>query len=270
MLDEVVEQFRAFGQNQALEITLAVRGFFHHADGRLRSARADFEELLISARRRANNDHIIWGMTMLIPVLMSLDRTAEALALDNEAVELFTEQDRLSGPNFHGSHVLALMAQGQATEALAHARRALKTFSPVPIWFHLGGLTAMTQSCIELLQTQRSTTLEKEALTLSHRALRALRAYLRVYPFSRGRYYLYLGMCEAAEGKNRAAARHWTRGLRFADLAGLQLDAARIRLLLAEQLPEGSPTRLEHQRETRSTLDELGLRRLKEFENLRL
>ena len=270
MLDEVVEQFRAFGQNQALEITLAVRGFFHHADGRLRSARADFEELLISARRRANNDHIIWGMTMLIPVLMSLDRTAEALALDNEAVELFTEQDRLSGPNFHGSHVLALMAQGQATEALAHARRALKTFSSVPIWFHLGGLTAMTQSCIELLQTQRGTTLEREALRLSHRALRALRAYLRVYPFSRGRYYLYLGMCKAAEGKNRAAARHLTRGLRFADLAGLQLDAARIRLLLAQQLPKGSPTRLEHQRETRSTLDELGLRRLKEFESLRL
>ena len=53
MLDEVVEQFRAFGQNQALEITLAVRGFFHHADGRLRSARADFEELLISARRQS-------------------------------------------------------------------------------------------------------------------------------------------------------------------------------------------------------------------------
>ena len=27
MLDEVVQQFRAFGQNQALEIVLAVRGF---------------------------------------------------------------------------------------------------------------------------------------------------------------------------------------------------------------------------------------------------
>ena len=32
---------------------------------------------------------------MLIPVLMSLDRTAEALALDNEAVDCSTEQDRL-------------------------------------------------------------------------------------------------------------------------------------------------------------------------------
>jgi hypothetical protein len=46
---------------------------------------------------------------------------------------------------------------------IAHARRALKTFSSVPIWFHLGGLTAMSQSCIEMLQTQRGTTLEKEA-----------------------------------------------------------------------------------------------------------
>ena len=119
-------------------------------------------------------------------------------------------------------------------------------------------------------ETGDGTTSEKEALRLSQRALRALRAYLRVYPFSRGRYYLYLGMCEAAEGKNRAAGRHWIRGLRFADLAGLQLDGARIRLLLAQHLPEGSPTRVEHQRETRSTLDELGLRRLKEFEDIRL
>jgi len=131
-------------------------------------------------------------------------------------------------------------------------------------------LTAMAQASIEMLERQRGTSLEKDADNVCRRSLRALRAYSRVYPFSRGRYYLYLGMFEAAQGKNRAAGRHWTRGLHFADLAGLQLDAARIRLLLAQQLPEGSSSRVEHQREARRTLDELGLRRLKEFEHLHL
>jgi hypothetical protein len=266
MLDEVVQQFRAFGQNQALEITLAVRGFFHHADGRLRSARADFEELLISARRRGNADHIIWGMTLLIPVLMSLDRTNDAVALDAEAVQVFEEKDKLNAPNFYGSHVQVLGAQGLGTEAVSYASQALKTLGPVPIWFHLGGLTAMTQACIDLLEKQRGTSLEKDAHTVVRRSLRALRSYPRVYPFSRGRYYLYLGMCRAAEGRNRAAIRQWTRGLHFADLAGLQLDGARIRLLLAQQLPEGSPVRAEHLRQARQTLDELGLRRLEAFE----
>jgi tetratricopeptide (TPR) repeat protein len=129
MLDEVVEQFRAFGQNQALEITLAVRGFFHHADGKLRSARADFEEQLISARRRGNAEHVIWGLTLLIPVLTSLDRTTEALALDSEAVQLFEEKDRLNRPNFYGSHVQALVAQGLTAEALSFARQSLKTLA---------------------------------------------------------------------------------------------------------------------------------------------
>ena len=266
MLDEVVQQFRAFGQNQAHEITLAVRGFFHHVDGRLRSARADFEELLISARRRGNADHVIWGITLLIPVLMSLDRTSDAVALDSEAVQLFEEKDKLNGPNFYGSHVQVLGAQGLATEAVSYARQALKTLGPVPIWFHLGGLTAMTQACIDLLERQRGTALEKDVHKVSQRSLRALRGYLRVYPFSRGRYYLYLGMGRAAEGRNRAARHQWTRGLRFADLAGLQLDGARIRLLLAQQLPEESPVRAEYVGQARRTLDELGLRRLEAFQ----
>ena len=124
----------------------------------------------------------------------------------------------------------------------------------------------MTQACIEILESQRGTSLEKDARSVSRRSVQALRGYLRVYPFSRGRYYLCLGMCRAAEGRDRSARRHWTRGLHFADLAGLKLDGARMRLLLAQQLPEGSPTRLEHLRQTRQTLDELGLRRLKAFE----
>jgi len=266
MLDEVVHQFREFGQNQALEITLAVRGFFLNAEGKLRSAQADFEELLVSARRRGNADHIIWGLTLLIPVLTGLDRIAEATALDSEAVQLFEEKYRLYGPNFHGSHVQALVAHGLTTEALSQARHAQNALEAVPIWIHLGGLTAMADGSMELLETQRGTSLEKDANSVCRRSLRALRAYSRVYPFSRGRYYLYLGMYRAAEGRNRAASRHWTRGLHFADLTGFQLDAARIRLYLAQQLPEGSPVRLEHLRQSRQALDELGLHRLKAFD----
>jgi tetratricopeptide (TPR) repeat protein len=266
MLDEVVQQFREFGQNQALEITLAVRGFFHNAEGRLRSAQADFEELLVSARRRGNADHIIWGLTLLIPVLTSLDRTAEATALDSEAVQLFEEKYRLYGPNFHGSHVQALVAQGLTAEALSHARQAQNALEAVPIWIHLGGLTAMAEACIEILERQRGTSLEKDADNVCRRSLRALKAYSRVYPFSRGRYYLYLGVYRAAAGRNTAANREWTRGLHFADLTGFQLDAARIRLHLAQQLPEGSPARSEHLRRSRQALDELGLHRLKAFE----
>ena len=130
----------------------------------------------------------------------------------------------------------------------------------------------MTQACIEMLEgTAGNEFREGCSRECAGDTLRALRAYLRVYPFSRGRYCLYFGMYRAVQGEEIVLPRRqWTRGLRFADLAGLQLDGARIRLLLAQQLPEGSPTRVQLQRETRSTLDELGLRRLKEFEDLRL
>jgi class 3 adenylate cyclase/tetratricopeptide (TPR) repeat protein len=267
MLDSVVQQCRAVGQNQNLEIALAVRGFFHDAIGTLRSARADFEELLISARRRGNADHVIWGLTLLVPVLLSLGLKEEALGLDDEAVQVFSWKDELSGPNFHGSHVQALMAQGRTGEALSHARRAVSTFGAVPVWFHLEGLTAMVQACVEMLKNERGTALEKDVRRVGRRALRAMRAYVRLYPFSRARYELYLGMYRAGQERDRATRRHWTRALRSADDAGLLLDGARIRLLLANRLPEDSSARAEQLREARRTLHELGLSsRLSAFE----
>jgi hypothetical protein len=94
-----------------------------------------------------------------------------------------------------------------------------------------------------------------------------MRAYVRLYPFSRARYELYLGMYRAGQARDRAAHRYWTRALRSADDAGLLLDGARIRLLLANRLPEDSSARAEQLREARRTLHELGLSsRLSAFE----
>jgi class 3 adenylate cyclase/tetratricopeptide (TPR) repeat protein len=266
MMDEVIQRFRASGHNYDLEIGLAVRGSFHEARGMLRSARADFEELLTSARRRGNADHVIWGTTLLIPVLVALGQTDELINLDDEAVQLFSEDDRLSAPNFQGSHMQVLMAQGRSAEALSYAQDAPSTFGTMPVWFHFVGLTAMVRACIELLEHVRGTAAEKDVRRVSRRALRALRRYVRVFPFCRGRFDLYFGMYRAAAGKDRAARRHWARALGCAERSGLQLDGARVRLLLAGQLPEGSPARAELLRHARRTLDELGLRRLEGFE----
>lgn len=268
MMDEVVQRCRASGHNYDLEIGLAVRGSFHEATGMLRLARADFEELLSSARRRGNTDHVIWGTTLLVPVLMALGQKAACVSLDEEAVQLFSEDDRLSARNFQGSHIQVLTVQGRSTEGLAYAHDALTNTSTVPIWFDFVGLTAMTRACIELLQDMRGTAEEQAVRRVSRRALRALRLYVAVYPFCRARYDLYLGRFQSAEGKDRAARRSFERALRYAERSGLQLDGARARLLLAGQLPEESPVRSEHLRHARRTLDELGLRRLEGFEGL--
>ena len=267
MLDGVVQQSRTFGQNQDLEICLAVRGFFHEVNGALRSARADFEELLISARRRGNAEHVVWGMALLVPLLLSLDHRDEALALDDEAAEAFSEDYALFGLVLHGSHVQALLARGLGVEALSPARQALRNLGVVP-FIHLPGLTAVAQACVEMLENAQGTALDKEIRSVGRRALRALRGYVRLYPFARARYELYFGRYRAALGRDKAARRHWTRGLKAADGAGLLLDGARIRLLLAAQLPEKSSARVEHVRQARRVVDELGLRRLKEFDRL--
>jgi class 3 adenylate cyclase/tetratricopeptide (TPR) repeat protein len=267
MLDGVVQSSRTSGQNQDLEICLAARGFFNEVHGRLRPARADFEELLISARRRGNAEHVSWALALLVPTLLSLDRTAEALSGDEEAVEAFSDEFTLFALVFHGSHVQALVERGLDAEALALARRALKGLGVVP-FIHLSGLTALSQGCIAILERAQGTSLEKEAHDVSRRALRALRGYVRLYPFSRARYELYLGRFLAAQGRDRAARRHWNRGLVAAQDAALTLDGARIRMLLAAGLPEASSSQLEHLRQARRDVDGLGLRRLKEFEGL--
>ena len=71
-------------------------------------------------------------------------------------MQLFEEKDRLNRPNFYGSHVQALVAQGQNRLTRSPSPdKSLKTLAGVPNWFHLGGLTAMTQACIEMLEGQR-------------------------------------------------------------------------------------------------------------------
>jgi hypothetical protein len=126
----------------------------------------------------------------------------------------------------------------------------------------------VSQASIAVLERARGNPLEREARDVSRRALRALRGYVRVYPFARARYELYFGRFLAAQGRDRAARRHWNRGLGAAKDAALTLDGARIRMLLAAGLPEASSSRLEHLRQARRDIDELGLRRLKEFERL--
>jgi hypothetical protein len=202
-----------------------------------------------------------------VPTLLSLDRRAEAMSLDDEAVEAFSDEFTLFGLVFRGSHVLALTARGLFTDALADARRALRGLGVVP-FIHLPGLTAVAQACLEILEKEQGSSLEKEARNVSLRALHALRRYVRLYPFARARYELYVGRYLAAQGRDRAARRHWNRGLGAAKDAGLILDGARIRMLLADGFPEGSSPRVEHLRQSRRDIDELGLRRLKEFEGL--
>ncbi|MGY1786400.1 AAA family ATPase [Geodermatophilus sp. SYSU D00698] len=264
MLDDVLRQYRSFGQNWAVEVCLVNRGFFIEVTGELRSARADFEELVTSARRRGNTEHALWGMTLLLPLLLSLDRTAEALAVDDEAMEVSSDEYKLFAPVLQGGHVRALVARGRSAEALTRARRAVGAFGMVP-YIHLAGLTALVQACLEMLDQERGTPREKEVRRVTRRALRALRTYKRIYPFARTRYELYLGRYRAAQGRDDAARRCWRRGLRTAEDDRLLLDGARLRLCLAAQLPEGSPARAEHLRQARRTIDELGLRRLREF-----
>jgi class 3 adenylate cyclase/tetratricopeptide (TPR) repeat protein len=267
MLDGVLEEARTFGHGQDLEVCLAVRGMFQETSGMLRLARADFEELLISARRRGNVEHIIWGMALLVPVLVSLDHRDEALALDDEASAIFSDEYSLAAPIFHGSHVQALVLRGHNADALAHARRALRDVG-TPSFLHLPGLTALAQACLEMVHEERGSDLDGEARQVGRQALRALRGYTRIYPFARARYELSLGRYRAAQGKQQVARRDWARGLRAADGSGLHLDGARMRLLLADQLPEGAVARTEYLRQARLGVDELGLRRLKEFQRL--
>ena len=268
MLNEVITQLRTTGQNFALEVALAVRGVFHDADGMLRSAQADFEELLVSARRRGNANHMLWGMTLLIPVLLHLDRRDEALALDDQLVRLFDRRDKLYGPNIVGSHLHALLARGRDAEVLTLTRQALRVLGAMPLFFHLIGMTATVQVCLDVMVRAHGTPGERLAKRMGRRALKALRAFARMYPFGRARYELYRGLYLGVRGRNRAAHRHLTSGLAAAERTGMPLDGARIRLLLAERLPKGSPARLEQLRLARETLDELGLRRLKAFEHV--
>jgi class 3 adenylate cyclase/tetratricopeptide (TPR) repeat protein len=233
------------GDKYSAGIALAVRGFVHYSSGRLEDARIDYDQLLASARQRANREHEGWATAFSIPVLMALDRVEEAKGMTAAAVAILDDVDSITVPVIHGTRSQVLLDTGQLREAQASAELAARSFDSSPFFTYLVGFAGMLDTMLRLIEANTETpSKERAALVTEVRGgLKKLRRFARLLPFARPKYLLFKGRLESLEGHRSRALRSFRKGVALAESSGFTWDEGLLRLELARVLEPGSPQR---------------------------
>lgn len=248
IVTEALERCDRLGDKYSAGIALAVRGFVSYCSGDLEDARHDYNQLLTSARQRANREHEAWATSFVIPVLLAQSQLDEAAEMTGVAHAIVGEADPLTVPVIHGTRSQVLLRQGQLAEARASAEQALDTIGGTPIFIYLAGFAGLLDTLIEFwaLETDRGSDDARDLAGLSRDGLRKMRRFARVLPFARPKYWLFKGRTEQLRGKTRRARRSFEKGLRLTTKSGFTWDEGLLHLELARNLDTNDPGREIH------------------------
>jgi len=241
-------------------IALAVRGFVSYCSGDIGEARRDYNQLLASARQRANREHEAWATSFVIPLLLAQDRLDEAREMASAAQAVVDDADALTVPVIHGTRSQVELRQGQLVEARASAERALEAIGGTPIFIYLAGFAGLLDTLLELwvAEGNRDSSDARELAKLSGDGLRKMRRFARVLPFARPKYWLFRGRAEQLRGRTKKARRAFDKGLNLAVRSGFTWDEGLLHLELAGILHSDDPARALHLTEAARSFEKVG------------
>lgn len=205
----------------------------YQLQGRLQEAEGVTRRVVHSSRRRESTQALMLGLAQLGSILLWMDRSEEAQDALDEAAGLHAREPYLAERTFVGGQLALLHARAGRTQAAAarleDVRMLLRESRPNPV--AIEGYAAAAEAALRLHATGGGAGLvatAREALT----PLQQLSTVgARVY---RARRWFVEGLLAHTGGRQRAARRHWRRGLAFATARGLVLDEALTRLALLE------------------------------------
>lgn len=262
IVTDALERCDRLGDKYSAGIALAVRGFVSYCSGDIEEAHRDYNQLLTSARQRANREHEAWATSFVIPLLLAQDRLDEAREMASAAQAIVDDADTLTVPVIHGTHSQVELRQGQLVEARASAERALETIGGTPIFIYLAGFAGLLDTLLELwgLEGDRDSGDARELSKLSAEGLRKMRRFARVLPFARPKYWLFRGRAEQLRGRTKKARRAFDRGLTLAVSSGFTWDEGLLHLELARTLDSDDPARAFHLTEATRSFESVGSR----------
>lgn len=248
------------GDKYSAGIALAVRGFVHYSSGQLEDARIDYNQLLASARQRANREHEGWATAFSVPVLIAQGRVDEAREMTAAAMAILDEVDSITVPIIHGTRSQVLLATGQVREAQASAERAARSFDSSPFFIYLVGFAGMLDTMLRMIETEAEIPFtERRKLVAEIRSgLKKLRRFARLLPFARPKYWLFRGRLEDLEGRRARALRSFRKGVALAETSGFTWDEGLLRFEMARVLEPGSQERGDELERARRLFEAVG------------
>jgi tetratricopeptide (TPR) repeat protein len=262
IVTDALERCDRLGDKYSAGIALAVRGFVSYCSGAIEEAHRDYNQLLASARQRANREHEAWATSFVIPVLLAQDRLDEAKEMASAAHAIVEDADTLTVPVIHGTRSQVELRQGRLVEARASAERALETIGGTPIFIYLAGFAGLLDTLLELWAAEgnRDSTDARELSKLSSEGLQKMRRFARVLPFARPKYWLFRGRSEQLRGRTKKARRAFDKGLTLAVRSGFTWDEGLLHLELARALDSDDPALARHLAEAAQSFEKVGSR----------
>ena len=246
------------GDKYSAGIALAVKGFVHYSSGEIEDARIDYNQLLTSARQRANREHEGWATSFSIPVLLALGKLDEAREMAAVAVGILDQVDSLTVPIIHGTRSQVLLETGQIREAHASAKLAMEGFDASPFFIYLVGFAGLLDTLLNLVEADAGSTERSTLVAETRSGLKKLRRFARLLPFARPKYWLFRGRLERLEGHRARALRSLNKGLRLAQTAGFIWDEGLLHYEIARISEPGSPERETALTSARQLFEEAG------------
>ncbi|MFQ5966699.1 MAG: AAA family ATPase [Acidimicrobiia bacterium] len=260
IVTEGLERCYRLGDKYSAGIALAIRGFGSYSSGQLEEALGDYNQLLTSARARANREHEGWATSSVIPVLLAFNRLNDAEAMAATASGILDDVDPLTVPIIYGTRSQVYLRAGQTAEARSSAELALEAIDSTPIFIYLAGFAGLLDTLLELWALEGDPTSQsaKELAKLTKKALKTMRSFALVLPFARPKHRLFKGRMEQLQGRTSKAQRTFRKALGLAEGSGFPWDAGLLHLELARTLPADSAERQTHLSEARKLFEEVG------------
>ncbi len=221
-----VDLLARVGDDQDGDIARTIVGHAVFFQGRLAEAGDWYAALFESARRRANQQHMGWALTLRGRSLLGLGRAGEALPLLEEGRRLLAPlADRLSIVMGEGLLATAYLASDRLADAEVVAagltdrlRGALLPLAPC-IHGYVGAVA------VAIAAWERGGVRDRQARRTAHLALRRLTRFSRMFPMARPAVLAMRAAIAAREGQPGRAARLSDKAAARARALGLSVAA---------------------------------------------
>ncbi len=249
-------RLRDAGDPQNVERHTCLLANMYYYAGRFDESIELFDDLLASARSRANVQHTAWGLYARALSLVAKGKHDAALPSLIEASELLASQaDIASQIICHGLRALVHLRRGEHAEARRWADDACDKIAQVgtAVYSTISGYATVCEVYVELLDLAGGR--DRELVARLGQALRAARTFALMFPFGGPMYHRYRGQAAAIAGKRRRAQRAFDKSIALATRFDMPYDRAQAHLLAARYAPGGDRDHLDR---AAALFDQLG------------
>ncbi|MEO8166276.1 MAG: hypothetical protein ABI619_12860, partial [Betaproteobacteria bacterium] len=211
---QAIELCRKSGNPQDTEIALTMAGLAAHYRGRFAESYKLFSDLCDSASRRANKQHMAWGLYAMAQNLLPMGRATPALTLLDRAGKMLEgAEDRHSLLIWRGLVALAHLYLRDYQRAREIGLQSANEAERVPP-SNFGSLVGYSSPAIILIALwmralQFAPTEAPQLELMTDRAIRRLAAFAQIFPIGQPRLLLIRGWSSWYQGKPARARKHW-------------------------------------------------------------